>query len=68
MFQVWLILDANYLKNKLSRVGGAAAYPVGAAAYAVGAAAYTVGAAAYTVGAAAYMHHCGNKANSVQLS
>ena len=61
MFQVWLILDANYLKNKLSRVGGAAAYPVGAAAYAVGA-------AAYTVGAAAYMHHCGNKANSVQLS
>ena len=49
------------MKSKLSRAGGAAAYPVGAAAYAVGE-------AAYIFGAAAYMRNCENKASSVQLS
>ena len=54
MVWVWLRLNAIWVKKKLSRAGGAAAYPVGAAAYTAGAAAYTVGAAAYTAGAAAY--------------
>ena len=44
-----------WLKNKLSQVGGAAAYPVSAAAYTAGAAAYTAGAEAYTAGVSAYM-------------
>ena len=34
----WSRLNAIWLKNKLSRLGGAAAHPVGAAAYTVGAA------------------------------
>ena len=64
------------LKNKLSRVYGAAAYPFGAAAYTAGPAAYTVGAVTYTAGEASYTAcwcssfyaHCENKANSVRLS
>ena len=62
MYKVCLRLDANFLQNKLSQVGGAAAYTVGAAAYTAGAAAYTAVvaaynacAAAYTAGASAYM-------------
>ena len=47
-------IKCNVAENILSRVGGAAAYPVGAAAYTAGPAAYTVGAAAYTTGAIAY--------------
>ena len=47
-------MGANYLKNKLSRVGAAAAYVLAAAAYALATAAYAGTAAAYARAAAAY--------------
>ena len=40
MAQVWLRLDKNWLRNKVLRVGVAAAYPVGAATYTAGEATY----------------------------
>ena len=61
-------LVKKYIRNKLSRVGAAAAYAESAAAYAGAAAAYADAAAAYADAAAAYARTVKIKPNSLELS